>query len=261
MRYGRAHLAAVNLRNQMSEIRRAIVDELNRIAQSYRSDYEIAKAREESVTKGLASIVSVSQTTNQAQVVLRELESSAQTYRALHDNFLQRYMESVQQQSFPISEARLITHATRPARASHPRSLLILVLSAAGGVMLGFGLAMLRDISDRSFRTSDQVASILQTDCIAVLPQMKELAKGASERAETGLQRGRPAHHRTRPKPALGCCRLSVFPLCRVNARDQDCSRSAQVAQVEQGCGHHIVAPERGQIDDFNRAGTKHPPL
>jgi polysaccharide biosynthesis transport protein len=172
-KYGAKHLAVVNLRARMQEIRKAIIDELNRIAQTYRSDYEIAKAREESINKSLAEIVSVSQTTNQAQIVLRDLESRAQTYRQLHDNFLQRYMETVQQQSFPISEARVITSATPPLRPSSPRTLLVLMVGAAGGVITGFGLGLLRDIRDQVFRTSDQVTSILHTDCIAVLPKVK----------------------------------------------------------------------------------------
>jgi len=173
VKYGAGHLAVVNLRSQMREIRKVIVDELGRIAQTYRSDYEIAKARDESISKSLADIVSVSQTANQAQITLRELESSAQSYRALHDNFLQRYMESVQQQSFPITEARLITTATPPMGPSNPRTKLILMVAAAGGVIVGAGLGLLRDIADRVFRTSDQVASILRTDCIAVLPKVK----------------------------------------------------------------------------------------
>jgi succinoglycan biosynthesis transport protein ExoP len=184
-KYGSGHLAAVNLRNQMGEIRKVTMDELGRIAQTYQSDNEIAKAREESITKSLAEMVSVSQTTNQAQIVLRDLESSAQTYRALHDSFLQRYMESVQQQSFPITEARLITTASPPTGASGPRTMFVLVAGAAGGMVLGFGLGMLREMSDRVFRTSDQVASILHTDCLAVLPKVTGPAPSRSNEPRT----------------------------------------------------------------------------
>jgi succinoglycan biosynthesis transport protein ExoP len=189
-RYGSNHLAAVNMRNQMAEIRRNIVDELNRIAQSYKSDYEIAKAREDSVSKTLGEIVSQSQTTNQAQIALHELESTAQTYRALHDNFLQRYMESVQQQSFPITEARVITEATPPQHPSNPRTRLILAAGAAGGLVLGFGMGLLREMSDRVFRTAEQVEHTLQTDCIAVVPRMKTSGpKDASRTRSAGLDR------------------------------------------------------------------------
>ena len=42
-RYGPTHLAVVNLRNQMREIRRSILDELRRTAEAYKSDLAIAK--------------------------------------------------------------------------------------------------------------------------------------------------------------------------------------------------------------------------
>ena len=125
-RYGVDHLAVVNLRNQMSEIQSSIRGELQRIAETYKSDYEVAKQREDSVQKQLSQAVSQSQVTDQAQVALRELQSNAQTYQALYDNFLQRYMESVQQQSFPVTEARVLTVATPPSGKSSPKSLLVL---------------------------------------------------------------------------------------------------------------------------------------
>ena len=56
-RYGRNHLAVVNLRNQRREIRLSILDELRRIAETYKSEFEIAKARENSVQKSLDDIV------------------------------------------------------------------------------------------------------------------------------------------------------------------------------------------------------------
>jgi polysaccharide biosynthesis transport protein len=169
-RYGSEHLAAVHLRNQMAEIRRSIVDELNRIAETYKSDYDIAKQGTAAIEKGLSQAVTESQTSGQAQVALRDLESSAQTNRTLYDNFLQRYMEAVQQESFPITEARVITFATPPLKPSHPKITLILSFSAMLGLAMGLGIARLRDLSDRVFRTSGQIESLLHTTCIAVMP-------------------------------------------------------------------------------------------
>lgn len=172
-RVGPDHLAVIRLRNEMTEIRKSILDELRRIAESYKSDYQIAKQHEESIQRQLSQAVSQSQTTNQAQVNLRELQSNAETYQALYDNFLQRYMESVQQQSFPTTEARVISPAGRPQTNSHPRTFLILAISGFGGLICGFGLGILRDLSDRVFRTSDQVESLLQTGCLALVPLVK----------------------------------------------------------------------------------------
>lgn len=180
VKYGNDHLAVVNLRNQMREIRNSIFEELKRLGETYKSDYEIAKQREIGVQKELAQAVSQSQATDAKSVTLRELQSTAQTYKSLYDNFLQRYMEAVQQQSFPITEARLLSSATRPLRKSHPRVGLVLAIAGLGGMMLGFGIGALRDLSDRVFRTSEQVESVLQTDCIGFVPLLtNDQANGA----------------------------------------------------------------------------------
>ncbi|MCK1468408.1 polysaccharide biosynthesis tyrosine autokinase [Bradyrhizobium sp. CW10] len=172
MKYGSDHLAAVNLRRQMAEIKKNITDELKRIQQSYKSDYDIAMTREESIKSSLANAVSESQLTNQAQIQLRELESNAQSYQAMYDNFLQRYMESVQQQSFPITEARVISAATAPLVKSYPKTLIILAASLFGGLALSFGAAMARELTDKVFRTTGQVEEVLGTNCISILPAL-----------------------------------------------------------------------------------------
>jgi len=186
-RYGANHLAVVNVRNQMHEIQNSMRNELQRIAETYKSDYQIAKQREEGVQKELSQAISQSQQTDQAQIALHELESNSQTYRALYDNFLQRYMESVQQQSFPITEARVISPASRPMQKSSPQTGRVLAISGLAALILGFGIARLRELSDRVFRTSEQIESLLQTGCIALVPLLQGAVPPAkSRRAKTG---------------------------------------------------------------------------
>ena len=190
-RYGSNHLAAVNLRNQMHEIRKSIDDELRRIAQTYKSDYEIAKSQEEEVQKRLKEVISQSNDTNRAEITLHDLDASAQNYRALADNFLQHYMESVQQQSFPISESHLITRATVSTRPSHPKIWLVLAVTGVGGMALSVGIGLLRDLSDRVYRTSSQIETDLQSDCIAVIPLINVTKKSLLDR---GAASGAAAH-------------------------------------------------------------------
>jgi succinoglycan biosynthesis transport protein ExoP len=171
-KYGSDHLAAVNLRKQMAEIKRNITDELRRIQESYKSDYDIALTREDAIKSSLNSLVSESQLTNQAQIQLRELESNAQSYQAMYDNFLQRYMESVQQQSFPITEARVISAATTPLGKSSPKTLIVLAAALLGGLILSLGAAIARELTDKVFRTAGQMEETLGTNCIAILPAL-----------------------------------------------------------------------------------------
>jgi succinoglycan biosynthesis transport protein ExoP len=172
-RLGKDHLVVVNLRNQMFEIRKSIFDELKHIEETFKSDYQIAIAREQSIQQSLAEAVAQNQITNQSQIALKDLDTKAQTFRAIHDNFVQRYMESIQQQSFPYTEARVISSATRPGGKSQPNSLLVMTLASASGLLLAFGVAILIDISERGFRTSEQVETELGTSCLAVVPRYR----------------------------------------------------------------------------------------
>jgi succinoglycan biosynthesis transport protein ExoP len=173
-RFGRAHLAVVNLRTRMVGIRASILDEVRRLAETSRSDFEVAKQRQQEIEKQLAVAVSQSRTTNSAELTMRELETSAKGYRSLYESFLQRYMGSVQQESFPISEARVISPASPPQGKSKPKSVLILALGILGGIALGTALGVLRDTMDRVFRTSSQLEAALHLPCLSLVPLLRE---------------------------------------------------------------------------------------
>src|SRR6266850_579885 len=173
-RLGKDHLAVVNLRTQMRGIRASILDEVRRLAETSRSDFEVAKQRQEEIEKQLALAVSQSRTTNSAEPAMRELETSAKGYRNLYETFLQRYMGSVQQESFPISEARVISPAAPPVNKSKPKTGMIVALGIFGGIALGIALGFLRDIMDRVFRTSAQVETTLNLSCLSMVPLLKD---------------------------------------------------------------------------------------
>ncbi len=167
---GKDHLAAVRLRSNMDEYRRLIFQELGRIAQSYESEYKVALAREQSLESNLEKLVKEAADSNQTQVKLRELEQEAESYKAQYDTLLRRYQETVQQQSFPITEARVITPALRPVVPSGPSKTMVLALCAMLGMMVGVGVGALREFMERGFRTAGQVRDELDQDCIGLLP-------------------------------------------------------------------------------------------
>lgn len=179
-RFGKSHLAVINLRNRMRDVRTSIVDEVRRLAETSRSDYEVAKHKQKQIEDQLASAVSRSRGTNSAELTMRELEISAKSYRGLYDSFLQRYMGSVQQESFPSADARIIASASPPPSKSKPKSSLILAMGLAAGIGLGVGLGLLRDVMDRVFRTSAQLESALRLPCLSLVPLLKDIAPPAS---------------------------------------------------------------------------------
>ncbi|SFQ32159.1 succinoglycan biosynthesis transport protein ExoP [Bradyrhizobium sp. Ghvi] len=186
-RYGKTHLATINLANKMDELRKNIADEIHRIGDAYRSDYEIAKSREASLEKNVKDLVAQAGHTGQAEVKLRDLESAADTYRNLYNNFLEKLQNATQNQSFPISEARLISTATKPDRKSSPKSVLALVGGLVGGLCLGFGIAFAREFLSDVLRTPGEVEEELGVKCLGVLPDIRPPTRaGALLSASTG---------------------------------------------------------------------------
>ncbi|SHJ85638.1 capsular exopolysaccharide family [Bradyrhizobium lablabi] len=191
-RYGANHLAAVNLRTQMNELRRSINDELGRIAESFKNEYEVSKSRVDSLEGSLNGLISDAQVVNRDRLGLRELESNAQVYHTIYDNFLQRYMEVIQQQSFPITEARVISAATPPLQRSSPSTMLVLGLAGLAGLAMSIGIGILREAIDQVFRTAKQVEDALKTNCLAVLPKLSLFGAEEPSAATLGQMIGKP---------------------------------------------------------------------
>src|SRR5882762_10866481 len=125
-----------------------MVAELRRIAESYDSEIGVAEAREKDLASSVAQAEQIATDAGKNQVQLRGLERSRDTYSKLHETFLQRYNESVQEQSYPVADARIIEASEVPNRPSYPQKSLLVALSAFLGAVFGTGFGAVREIRD-----------------------------------------------------------------------------------------------------------------
>jgi polysaccharide biosynthesis transport protein len=172
-RFGRDHLAVINLRTRMQDLRASILDEVRRLAETSRGEFEIATQRQQEIEKQLTEAVFQSRSSNSAELTIRDLDSRAKGLRSLYETFLQRYMGSVQQETFPISETRVIYPASPPQSKSKPKTNLVLALGVVGGLAIGIALGLLRDVMDRVFRTSAQIEGALELPCLSLVPLLR----------------------------------------------------------------------------------------
>ena len=177
-RYGANHTAAVNARSEMAELQGSIRNELSRISETYRSELEVAKASEAELTRQLAVLAATAASVNGDRIMLRALQSAADSYKAIYENFLQRYTQAVQDQSFPITEARVMSAAVPPLKKSSPKELIVLGLGLVLGLVLGLGMAVLRELLDQGLRTPAQIKAATGHDCLGMLPQLSVTARG-----------------------------------------------------------------------------------
>ena len=186
---GPDHMQVLALKREMDEYDRLIHDELQRIAESYRSEAEVASTKEQSLALSMNGLVGQSAITNQTLVQLRELEREADTYRSLYQTFMQRYQEAIQQQSFPVTEARVITGAAPPRVPSAPNRAANLGLSLLGGLLVGASLGAMREHQDRVFRILSHARDDLGLELLGSLPIVPKASVAAPNAGDADPKR------------------------------------------------------------------------
>ncbi len=112
---------------------------------------------------------------------LTELEARAEAYRKLYESFVQRLTENRQQQSYPVSNARVIAPASAPLVKAYPKTKLILLLAILLGVLAGAAIAAARAMLDGSVRHPRQIREELGLDPLASLPALQEASRNGGK--------------------------------------------------------------------------------
>jgi uncharacterized protein involved in exopolysaccharide biosynthesis/Mrp family chromosome partitioning ATPase len=160
------------LERRMGEMR-AKMNTATQIAQEFRArhDYRV-RAPGATLVNGQVVYDEADQTANDGPT-LEELEVTADTYRQMYESFLLAFTNNLSQQSYPVADARVITAATRPLSASHPRKKLVLAFGMVAGLMSGVSLAFLRQALDRTVRSPRQIQDELGLKCLGELPAVR----------------------------------------------------------------------------------------
>jgi len=165
------HEVVLKLYKKLEELRDAIREEEQRIADAYANEYQIAQAREKQLTASLAQLVGETETGSQAQVKMRELESSADTVRNLYNSFLQKFNEisTIQSQNIPVQDARIVTRAAPQLQKNYRKAAAVLGGGLMLGLLIGAGAAVAREWAADVFRTPKAVEQVTDKTCL-ILP-------------------------------------------------------------------------------------------
>jgi uncharacterized protein involved in exopolysaccharide biosynthesis len=138
------------------------LDELKKMAQ--KADKAVADFRLRYNTKS-GSDTSL----NQLNVLVKE----AETYHQILNDYLDRYETMNQESSFPVSESRVISEALPPPNRSHPKTTLLLGVSAILALGLGVILALFVDLNEKSIRRAGQLRKELAMPFIGFVPILR----------------------------------------------------------------------------------------
>ena len=147
---GPRHPRVIEARAQLAKAQQQIGNEIARIAEASRIDYERALANETALATNLATLKQRSMDTSLAFVKLRELERESEANRAVYESFLVRTREIREQERLDTANVRVLADAEPPrSRSWPPRRLVLLPTLLMLGVLGGIGLAYLVELLRR----------------------------------------------------------------------------------------------------------------
>ena len=192
-RLGPNHEAVVLQRATVLELRQSLQSEIASQTQSDLADENAALAEQNAIQAQLTREVAAETQTNMQLSQLRALQSSADAYRSIYENFLQRFTQAMQDQSYPIPNARVAAAAVPPVQRSAPHGKVTLMLGFLAGLAAGLAFAVLREALDLSIRSAAQLRHITGLDCLGTLAESAALLCPSPAAANLGraLQGGR----------------------------------------------------------------------
>lgn len=105
-------------------------------------------------------------------VQLQQLEREADASRLIYEFFLGRLKETSVQQGIQQADSRLLSAAVIPTSPSAPRKSMILALSLILGTMVGAALILLREFSQNTFRTAEDLENVTGYTVLGQIPSI-----------------------------------------------------------------------------------------
>ena len=172
-RYNRSYPAVVNVEAEKRDIERSIAAETQRMADSVKSDYALAKARLDAIQQAMDEATGQGALNNDETVKLRELERTAAVNKTLFEEFLQKAKITDEQSTFRTRDVRVIMPA-QPGGQSFPNTRRVLLTALLAGLGLGVGGALAMEKLRAGFTSPREVEEALGIPVLASVRRMKK---------------------------------------------------------------------------------------
>jgi capsular exopolysaccharide synthesis family protein len=177
-RLGSSHPDVQSLRAQITETDRSVAAEIAHAVAAIEADVRAGRERVATLEQDLREVQGQLERDSQAQIPLNAMQRDAEASRSLLQSVLERVQQTAQQSAIETPDAHEISLALPPERPSFPRTRPLLAAAAAFGVLFGLLLVYLFELADRSFRSGDDIRTVLGLPCFALIPRIRHSARG-----------------------------------------------------------------------------------
>ena len=161
-RYGEKHPKMISARSDLQSSENLVVAQKRKALQKVKSDVELARVKEGKIASLIEAQQAQMRGLSGQAFELSKLEREVEANRKLYQSFLTRFKEADVSQEYDKTNVRIIDPAQVPTVPVRPDRKRIVAGAAFIGLFLGIGLALLRQLMDRTLRLPDDVTDRLK---------------------------------------------------------------------------------------------------
>jgi len=176
-RYGKEHPKLLAAEAELKSAQDALKHQVNTVVTSVSREYEVARANEQALERGLGQAKADVQGLNRKEYELGVLERDAAANRQLYDMFLNRFKQTDVSSDMQTTIARLVDPAIVASSPAKPQKMRIIGIALVVGLFLGVLMALLLDRLDNTFKTALDVEARLGLPVLGVGQLIREPGK------------------------------------------------------------------------------------
>jgi capsular exopolysaccharide synthesis family protein len=175
-RLGTNHPDVRAVRAQLADVDRTVAAEVARVEAAIEADVRAAETRVTTLQHNLSDAQAEIAKDATAQVPLNAMQREVEAKRGQLQAVLDRLQQTAQQPEIEVPDAHEISLALVPGRPSFPRTGQWMGALTALGFVLGLLLVYVRELADSTLDSSDDVRTMLDLPCLALIPRISRRA-------------------------------------------------------------------------------------
>jgi capsular exopolysaccharide synthesis family protein len=172
-RLGPNHPDVMGLRGQLQQLQGAVGSEAGRVVAAAQAEVHADQARVAQLQQDLQSAQSQVDKSNRAMIPLNAMQRDADASRTLLQAVLARIQQTAQQTAIEQPDSRIVSRALPPGEPSFPKAKILIPAAVVFGICFGLLVVYLLEVADSTFRSGDDVRTVLGLPCFALIPMVR----------------------------------------------------------------------------------------
>jgi chain length determinant protein EpsF len=174
---GKNHPQTQRMEGELATLKAQLDAEVRKITTSIDTTYQVSKQREQQLRGALAAqksrVLELNRQRDELNVLRRDIESAQRAFEVVSQRASQTNIESQTNQT----NISVLNPAVAPADPSKPKVLLNVLVSIFLGTLLGVGLALVLELTNRRVRSAEDLAEALEVPVLGVVSSASGLLK------------------------------------------------------------------------------------